>query len=108
MAERDAVKRLHMLCDWLEKQMDESPYDSDSWDELQENNAYLQTKVAELKKENATLRTHFGERVTRIESQGKDMRLIINQVAAFLNERGINDVPSEIVEGINKHLSFPF
>ena len=51
MTERDAAKRLHNLCDWVERHMEESPYDQASWDELMDENANLRTDLAVLRKE---------------------------------------------------------
>jgi len=51
MTERDAAKRLHNLCDWLEKQKDDSPYDQASWDELLGDNETMRTEIAVLRKE---------------------------------------------------------
>jgi regulator of replication initiation timing len=51
MTERDAAKRLHNLCDWVERRMEESPYDQASWDELLEENNNLRTELAVLRKQ---------------------------------------------------------
>lgn len=45
MTESSASKRLHKLCDFLEKQKNESPYSAESWDELQAENDNLRAEI---------------------------------------------------------------
>ncbi|NOU20414.1 MAG: hypothetical protein HOO93_01255 [Methyloglobulus sp.] len=47
MREKDPVKRLHNLCDFLEQQKHESPYSAESWDELQAENDRLRWELAQ-------------------------------------------------------------
>ena len=53
--ELSASKRLHRLCDFLEKQKHDSPYSAESWDELQAENNQLRTELAILRKEREQL-----------------------------------------------------
>jgi len=55
MKETDPVKRLHNLCDFLEEQKHESPYSSESWDELQAENNRLITELSVSVKERKQL-----------------------------------------------------
>jgi hypothetical protein len=48
MKEKDPVKRLNNLCDWLAKQKDESPYSQEAWKELENENARLRVELAQI------------------------------------------------------------
>jgi len=50
-----ASERLHNLCSFLEHEKNDSPYSSESWDELQDENNRLRTELAILRKEKETL-----------------------------------------------------
>jgi hypothetical protein len=45
MSEKDPVKRLHNLCDWMESQKDDSPYSVEAWEDLQSENDRLRQEI---------------------------------------------------------------
>ena len=55
MTELSASNRLHKLCDFLDEQKHDSPYSSESWNELQTENNRLTTELAILRKEREQL-----------------------------------------------------
>ena len=44
----DPLTRLNRLCDFLEEQKNESPYSSEAWQQLQDENTRLRIELAQI------------------------------------------------------------
>lgn len=102
----DPIERLHNICDALNEQKDESPYDEKSWDLADESNRILQKEVAHWKACHNTANKILAEACRKIEEMEQSAevadRRMRDLVAEHMRER---DALSERVRELEHQLT---